>query len=67
MLSIAKLMKKFGKVPINVSKLKSIGPVVGIHMFFFFFYSGAPSARPCVDPYLRKCGNLFIREILVIT
>ena len=35
MLSMAKLMKKFGKVPINASKLKSISPVVGIHMSFF--------------------------------
>jgi len=48
MLSMAKLMKTFGKVPINVSKLKSIDPVVGIH---FFFHGGAPSARPCVAPY----------------
>ena len=48
MLSMAKLMKTFGKVPINVSKLKSIDPVVGIH---FFFHSGAPSVRPCVAPY----------------
>ena len=48
MLSMAKLMKTFGKVPINVSKLKSIDPVVGIH---FFFRSGAPSARSCVAPY----------------
>ena len=48
MLSMAKLMKTFGKVPINVSKLKSIDQVVGIH---FFSHSGAPSARPCVAPY----------------
>ena len=34
MLSMAKLVKTFGKVPINVSKLKSIDPVVGIHFFF---------------------------------
>ena len=48
MLSMAKLIKTFGKVPINVSKLKSIDPVVGTH---FFFHSGARSARPCVAPY----------------
>ena len=48
MLSLAKLMKTFGKVPLNVSKLKSIDPVVDIH---FFFHSEAPSARPCVAPY----------------
>ena len=48
MLSMAKLMKTFGKVPLNVSKVKSIDPVVGIH---FFSHSGAPSARPCIAPY----------------
>ena len=48
MLSMAKLMKTFGKAPLNVSKVKSIDPVVGI---YFFFHSGAPSARPCVAPY----------------
>ena len=30
-------------------------------------FSGAPCARLSVPPHLKKCGNLPIREILVIT